>query len=247
LWVLRDSAGNDRFKNGTVSFIDTGAGVFAVTACHVIDECIADAGTREFVQCMIGGDGKTLYFKLADRLIDRHRAMDLATLKVSREEVFNLGCAVLIGLQPSWPPPLTNPDYAVAFCGYPGKSRSLLTPRDVMFGRVALGTNVSSSREDVITLHVERNQMYRCLGKGKLPEDYNFGGISGGPLVALAERRGIRGWVAAGIIRVGPNAGDNPSQDFISGFELFYATPIHFLKDDGYLDVDRWHNANPMG
>jgi hypothetical protein len=244
-WVLRDSEGEIHFKNGTVSFIDTGARVFAITACHVIDDCIADAKTAEFVQCMIGGNGKTLYFKLEDRLIDRNPEIDLATLKISEAEVTNIGCAVLRGFQLSWPPPLVQPDYSAVFCGYPGKSRSLMTKKDIMFRRVALGTDVSSSRIAQISLLIEREKMYQCLGDGELPENYNFGGISGGPLVSLVERGGIRGWVAAGIIRFGPNPGDDPSQDFISGLEIFYAVPIHFVKKDGYLDIGRWRDANP--
>jgi hypothetical protein len=87
--------------------------------------------------------------------------------------------------------------------------------------------------------------MYRCLGDGELAENYDFGGISGGPLIALAERRGIRGWMAAGIIIGGPNPGDDPSQDSIAGLEIFRARPIHFLKEDGTLDIGRWHSNYP--
>jgi hypothetical protein len=244
-WVVRDGDNVDHFKNGTVSFVDTGSSVFAVTACHVIDECLADAKLPGFVQCMIGGDGTTLYFRLEDRLIDKHPKIDLATMRVTREEVVGIGCSVLAGIQLSWPPPLSQVDYAVAFCGYPGLSRKLIAPRTLMFGRVALGSNVSSSHESCIKMLVERDQMYRCLGKGELAENYNFGGMSGGPVVALAERGSIRGWIAAGVIFDGPNPGDDPSQDSIAGFELFSARPIHFVKKDGQLDVDRWENLHP--
>jgi len=244
-WVLRNAEGKDRLRNGTVFFINTGTSIVAATACHVIDQCMEDAKTREFVQCMIGGVGETLYFKIEDRLIDRNPKMDLATLQVTQQEVAELGCSILSGLQPHWPPPLAQPEHAVILCGFPGKSRSEIGPSEHMFGRVAIGTNVSNSRDAKISLLVEREGMYRCLGEGVLPENYNFGGISGGPLVALAERAGIRAWTAAGVIVNGPNPGDDPSQQFISGMEVFYATPIHFIKADGHLDIDLWNNSNP--
>jgi hypothetical protein len=243
--VLRDSQRNEWIKNGTVSFIDTGTAVFAVTACHVIDACIADAETPDFVQCMIGGPLNTLYFKLKDRLIDRNQAMDLATLKVSECEIVNLGCSVFRGLQIGWPPPPTERDYGVIFCGYPGKSRSLLSPRDIMFGRAGAATTVSSAREAKISLLIEREKMVQRLGDGELTDDYDFGGISGGPLVVAAQKAGKLGWMAAGIITSGPNPGSDPSQDSISGLDLFQATPIQFVKENGYLDTERWHNANP--
>jgi len=53
-WVLRDCSG-ERTKNGSVFFLDTGVAVFAVTACHVVEQCFADSKLPTFVQTMIGG------------------------------------------------------------------------------------------------------------------------------------------------------------------------------------------------
>jgi hypothetical protein len=244
-WVLRNEDGEERFKNGTVTFIDTGSSVLAITACHVIDDCMSDSRSREFVQCMIGGDGKTLYFKLKDRLIDRNPEIDLATLRFTRDEISGIGCFILGGPQMSWPPPIPQVDYAVVLAGYPGRGRTRMDQTSMMFGRIAIGSNVSSSRDALISLHIERDQMYRCLGHGDLSDDYNFGGVSGGPVVALAERNGIRCWMAAGIILRGPNPGDDPTQQSISGLEIFQVRPVRFVKADGTLDLDMWHYHNP--
>jgi hypothetical protein len=92
-WILRDSNGNEMIKNGSLFFMDAGKGVFAVTASHVVDECLNDIRSPMFVQCMIGGHGpgRTMYLHLRDRVIDAHSEIDIATLHVSRAEVESTG------------------------------------------------------------------------------------------------------------------------------------------------------------
>lgn len=244
-WVLCDRDGADRFKSGTVFFMDAGSGAFAVTSGHVVEQCLTDSNTPLFVQSMIGGHGKTLYFRVKERPIDVNADIDIATLRFSRDEIDQIGCTILTGAQLSWPPSLAQTDHAVTLCGYPGLSRRLLAPKTLQFGRVALGANVSSVHESCILMLIERDQMYRCLGDRDLPEDYDFGGISGGPVIALAERRGVRSWMPAGVIFQGPNPNTDPAQDAICGLEIFRARPIHFIRQDGFLDASRWQSLHP--
>jgi hypothetical protein len=95
-WTLRDSEG-ERIKSGSAFFLDAGRGVFAVTACHVVEECFADSKLPTFVQTMIGGHGPTVPFHLGDRLIDAHHDLDIATFRVTPEEVKLTGHTVLTG------------------------------------------------------------------------------------------------------------------------------------------------------
>jgi hypothetical protein len=239
VWVHREESGIERYKNGTVSFFDTGVAIFAVTACHVIDDCLTDVESSDFVQCMIGGDGRSLPIQLKERLVDKNSDIDLATLSISRQEVLDLGCIPLQGQQIAWPPPAAQLNHDVVLCGFPGRSRGLIAPKQIMFGRIAIGSNVSSVHDSLISLHIERDQMYRCLGDGNIAENFDFGGVSGGPVVQLSQRSGLRGWCAAGVIVDGPNPGDDLSQDAILDMEIFRARPIHFMKQNGSLDEAR--------
>jgi hypothetical protein len=54
--------------------------------------------------------------------------------------------------------------------------------------------------------------------------------MSGGPLIAIVQAEIMRTWKPAGVIISGPNPGDVPDQDFIPGFEVIRARPIHFIK-----------------
>jgi hypothetical protein len=84
-WVLRDSSTHkEMMKNGSVFFLGAGRGQFAITAAHVVHECLKDSRSPMFVQCVIGSHGWAAYpFYLGDRIIDAHPEIDIATLHFS--------------------------------------------------------------------------------------------------------------------------------------------------------------------
>ena len=52
----------------------------------------------------------------------------------------------------------------------------------------------------------DRNCWIPVFRAGGLPPvRYDFGGISGGPMLSVVERNGFRSWALAGIIYEGPN------------------------------------------
>jgi hypothetical protein len=243
-WILRDGNGNEMVKNGSVFFLDAGNGPFAITATHVIEECLDDTRSPRFVQCMIGGRGSTAYIHhLGDRIIDAHREIDIATFRVSREEVELTGHTVLTGFQTTWPPRLPEVDRGVTYCGYPGKGRRWLTKREISFGCVALGGIATSAHETRISIQIARENLLRVFGKEDMPESFDFGGISGGPVLAIVQTPTIRSWIPAGVIFQGPNPSGDPAES-IQGLEIIQARPVHFIKPDGMLDIDRWDQSH---
>src|SRR5580658_7868181 len=103
-WVLRDRMG-ESIKSGSVFFLDTGTAIFAVTACHVVEQCFADSKLPTFVQTMIGGrTGQPIPLHLGDRIIDAHRDLDIATFRITAEELKLAGHTPLTGFQHAWPP-----------------------------------------------------------------------------------------------------------------------------------------------
>lgn len=241
-WLLRGKHG-ETIKNGSVFFLDAGEGVFAVTASHVLEECLADSRSRSFVQCMIGGNGDTLPIHIGDRIIDANHDLDIATFRVTEEEVRATGHTVLTGFQKTWPPPLPQKDKGVVYCGYPGKCREVLAPREISFGCFGSGAIATSVNENSISVQIEREHLIPVLGEGMVPENYDFGGISGGPLIAIVQTATIRSWRPAGIIIRGPNTSED-IEEAISGFELITARPIHFILPNGELDNARWEMNN---
>ena len=165
-WVLRDSNGTDTVKNGSLFFMDAGEGVFAVTASHVVEECLHDTRLPTFVQCMIGGHGpgKTAYIYLSERVIASHPGMDIATLRVSRPEVEKMGRSVLTGSQETWPPRLAEINRGVTYCGFPGNERRWLARRELNCGYVTMAGYATSVHETVFPFRSSERSSCVSLG-----------------------------------------------------------------------------------
>jgi hypothetical protein len=256
-WAFRDSTGHDdQVKNGSVFFLDTGKGVFAVTAAHVVEECLRDSEYPVF-QCMIGGNGpgRTIYLqrqdekgstinRLRDRIIGIHHGMDIATLRVSPDEVELTGCTFLMSIERAWPPRLVEVG-AVAYCGCTGEARWQLAPHEISFGFVAMGGFATSVHESCISIQIEREKLMSVFGDD-LPENYDFRGMSGGPVLEILQTANGLFWRRpVGVIFQGPNTSDDLAQS-IQGLEIIRARPVHFINADGTLDIARWDQTNPV-
>ena len=242
-WVLRNSSG-ERIKNGSAFFLNTGEVLFAVTACHVVEECFADSKLPSFVQVMIGGRrGTALPMHLGDRLIDAHRDIDIATFRVTAEELEKCGHTALTGFQRAWPPRVPEIESGVTYSGFPGRARTVPALRNVGFGIFAAATNLTSVNEHSLSMLIEREKLVQVHGDGIFSEDYDFGGISGGPIIAIVQTTTIRSWIPAGVIIHGPNQTGDASQS-IQGFEMIKARPVQYILPDGHLDSSHWEMSN---
>jgi hypothetical protein len=163
---------------------------------------------------------------------------------VTDDEIAYIGRTVLKGHVKEWPPRLAQTEGPALYCGFPAKGRRMLSSGDVSFGSVPMAGMVSSSHETRISIVLEREYLLRVLGEENMPENFNFGGMSGGPLLAVVQSATLRTWKPAGVIFQGPNPGDSAEQESIPGLEIIRARPIHFVRADGYLDLDRWQQAN---
>ncbi|HLH12427.1 MAG TPA: hypothetical protein VKV77_11180 [Methylovirgula sp.] len=239
-WVLRYGDGCQEFRGGSLFFLDTSRRIFGVTASHVVEACLEDTKSSAFVQCMIGSNGKvSLPFMLGDRIIDAHHDIDIATLDFSAQEIAYTGRGALRGSYPTWPPPIPQEDRGVLYCGFPGKGRRVLKPAEINFGCVAMAGLASNCRETSLSILIERQNMEQILGDEAMPEDYDFGGISGGPVIAIVQSATMRSWRPAGVIIQGPNPSGVEGES-IAGLEIIKVRPIHFIKEDGFIDVARW-------
>ena len=244
LWTLRGKLNETIVTGGSAFFVNTGEKVFAVTASHVVEKCLADSKSQAFSGCTLGSEhGNPVSFHLGDRLIDAHAKIDIATFRVSPEEIQKTGRTVLEGYSyPNWPPPLPMKDRGVIFCGFPRVGRRWSSKAKISLGRIALSGVASSSHEYAISIQIERENLFRVLGDEPLSEYYDFGGISGGPVIAIVEKNNIRSWMPAGVIIEGPNSGGNQNES-ISGFEIIKARPMHFILPNGELDLKRWEQT----
>jgi hypothetical protein len=87
----------------------------------------------------------------------------------------------------------------------------------------------TSTHETSISIQIEREKMMRVLGDEDMPENFDFGGMSGGPVLAIVQTPTLRSWIPAGVIFQGPNPSGDPAES-IQGLELIRARPVHFIN-----------------
>ena len=242
-WVYKHFKIGAEVRNGSAFFLNTGTASFGVTANHVIVGWENHRKKCGPTALRLGCNGLTYEIDWEDRVIDRHEGIDIATFRISHSEVSKLGKWVLTGSQRDWPPKPPSIDRGVFYSGYPGGETMVDLPKQISFGALAGQGVATSVNQFDISTQFEREHMVSEFGKGIPPEDFEFGGISGGPMLTVVEA-GIRTWRLAGVITQGPNSsGDDGSS--ISGFEVIKARRADFILPDGRLDKDLWNSFRP--
>ena len=233
--------GHDRLHNATAFFLDAGEGVFGVTACHVIDGFLGSVAK----QLTLGGNARAISFAWPERLIDSHPEIDIATFRIPRREVDFLGKTILTGSQKSWPPQKLTVNRGVYCCGYPQNGTRFLPNGVVQFGAVPGGGVATSITPMYVSSLIEREHLIPKFGDGIPPENYDFGGISGGPMLTVMEGL-LRTFTLAGVIYTGPSTSADPNEA-IPGFELILARRAYFILPDGTLDKPKWERIKLHG
>jgi hypothetical protein len=241
-WTVRRADGSLRYRNGTAFFLNAGERPLGVTASHVIAGWMRSRAEEEATPLQLAGHREFLAIDWAARVVDDDPEIDIATFTVTEEEVRLLEKTILTGAQKVWPPRPPPKDCMLYYCGFPGVGIRPHPRGGPLFGAVP-GTGTATSVSDKrISIQLEREYLVGLLGGGVPPENFDFGGISGGPVIKIVETP-VRTYALAGVIIQGPNISDDPDQA-IANFELISARPAYYLLPDGRLDRDRWRFVN---
>jgi hypothetical protein len=220
-WEEITDDGNKKFNNGSIFFLDCGAGTFAVTANHVYQGYLDAKAAGSNVTCQVSN----AKFIPEKRLIDRDKFLDIATFKVSLEEIMRIGKLPLRGSQSSWPPLPPELGKGVFFAGFPGKERIFTKPVNLNFGIYSALCIAETVNEFNISCQFEHEFNIEIDGIGVLPsKNYDAGGISGAPLLTLVEHNKIFSWRLGGVI-----------YEASSEFEIIFARRADYILSDGKL------------
>jgi hypothetical protein len=242
-WIIRETDGKYRVRNGSAFFLDAGAGPFGVTANHVIDGWRQDRAHGNVVALQLGLDLQ-LDLEEEHAIIAAHQGLDLATFRITANEIKRIGKQTLTGYQKSWPPGPPEQGRGIYYSGFPATETIWLSPRAISFGAAAGGGVASSVSDTDVSMLIEQQSLIGVIGGGSLPENYDFRGISGGPVLTVVETSTIRSWALAGVIYEGPNPSADDAQA-IAGLEIIRARRAHFILPDGQLDIRRWVDIAP--
>ena len=192
---------DDRLTNGTTFFLDCGQGAFGVTAGHVYEDHQAHVeATGIRCQLGLGPRHRQMSFDLRERLIMHTTFPDIATYRVSPDEIRHLGIPVVTSL--SWPPPKLKHGDHLAFAGFPGADRTIDSPGNLSFEPM-FGTGRVDSLSDASIACVRPEDAIR-IADWRFPRpNYPTGGMSGGPLFYVDPDARILTLPLVGIISAG--------------------------------------------
>jgi hypothetical protein len=220
----------------------TSEAAFGVTAAHVIEGRNSwRAYCEEYGPTplrLAGRKGNSIELPWDARCVDINLEIDIATFMITNREIASIDRTIYSG-----PPPPPAKNKGIFYCGFPAAGTRVPSRNEVVFGAFA-GSGVASAVNecDVLT-QVEREFLEPALGEGIPPENFDFGGISGGPMLYVVETKsGLRFNALAGIIYAGPNTSDDPNEA-IPGFELFHARRPQFIRADGFLEHELWKSV----
>ena len=185
--------------NGTGFILDTGERKFVVTAAHVYRSYLEGKRNGEVDFCQISGINCDLESRLIS--IPKSEEIDLATFEISQDEIESTRANVLRGNNENWPPPRPSEGNMVVVSGFPGLERLRKEDNYYSFGYYCFNTPVNTISDRHFGCSFDRTYWKDALGKGFPPENYDMGGVSGAPALALIKSEaGVVSWRLAGIV-----------------------------------------------
>ena len=229
-WATPAAEGGIKISSGSMCFLDCGRGLLAITAGHVYREY--EATKRQFprTRCRIGNidfDPEAAFLCCRwDR--ENRRAPDIATFSFTYDQLKTIGRHAMMVPKPSdWPPRIPKHNQTAFVGGFPGRGRIWLGPREVSFGLCAAMTAITNVSDYQITCRSERDGLVDVTGKGLPPVGFEYGGISGGPLLVPWWRDDAWEWQLCGILSEAPTVTDD--------YDMFTAVRADFINPDGSI------------
>lgn len=222
-WGYYDKISNFKIlHNGTLTLVKTPERLLGVTAAHVIQKYQEDSkNNNKVILRLMNEIIPTL------EIIDCNKELDLVTISINKSICDRNTSMRSFGKEVTplemWPPKVPQESYGIMFAGYPGDD-ILHSNRELNFG---LFTGIDRARtvnHDQITCWIQREDLViNSGGVPTLPENYNFGGMSGGPLISWFKNY-ITYYCLSGII----------SQAYGDG-DYIIAKRADFIRPDGSI------------
>lgn len=237
--IIRNEDGSVTTRNGSAFFLDAGSGPLGITASHVLEGLKRDRKEADVIAIQLGCN-EPLQFDIDQRVLDSDEKIDIAIFAIKNAEIEAMGNTILTGHQKTWPPLPPEVNRGIYYTGYPGIETLWLSRTEISFGAFA-GHGIATCCNDIdLSCQIEREHLIDELGHGSFSEQYDFGGMSGGPMLTVVEHKGIRSCRLGGVIIQGPNSENDHTQS-IPGLEIIKARRADFILPNGQLNRARWN------
>jgi hypothetical protein len=196
-----------RLLGGTCFIIRFDTGLVGITADHVVREFEKDKRSGEEIVCQL----RTVPLDLTSAIIDRDADLDVATFRVTEEQLaasnaIELDCRSL---------PLPKPDKGreISLAGFPDNLQVESHRGSEIFKAFTYVTHIAAvGLRDIYAYDTRRDT--RVLAAPELPDSgANLSGCSGGPVLIHVLRNGCHRWFPVGLIIKGPCETDQITSD----------------------------------
>ena len=209
-------------RNGTITLVDLGTGPLGITCQHVIASYRKERANLDRVIFQVGD----VDFDPNEQLIDENQRLDLATIRLTEKQVKAITSEGEIGscvFHPKeWPRPLTKKGDFVAFGGFPGSLRTVLSFDELEFGTWSSGASEVSSASDFQFGSVfEREFWVKSFGERYRMDLNALGGMSGGP--AFIKREPY--WDLVGIV-----------SQYNENYDTVFFASLRPIRPDGKIE-----------
>jgi hypothetical protein len=179
VWWYDDSkaVGESILHSGTVTFVNTGSRVIAVSANHVYEQYLQDKAADPSLKCQFGG----VTVEPERYVIDSDKKLDLATFDLPL--VLATATGATVHNSPAWPPASLAESDLVIVGGYPGNRRSEKAHTlDSDF--VSFISRIAQSCDDHASVYLNMPNSHWPQSE-RLSDSPDLGGMSGGPVFRL--------------------------------------------------------------
>lgn len=214
--------------NATCFLVDTGSRCFGVTANHVITEFKLQREQTNPLHLMIRNVDITDW---DTRVIDTDTRLDIATFEVSKEEQSAIGTAVSTSQDMRWPPARGEVGKGAVLVGYPEVDREVPHKSELVLVQVTNLVTLTDHEGDYeyMEFQVQPSSFVVTDDHVAPPTTKNLSGLSGGPILVVADMPHRLFWIGGIIVRqTYPPKESQPT--------VIWGRSIRCLNEDGTIN-----------
>jgi len=208
-------------SGGSCGFIKTPDRTFAVTAAHVIRSCI-EILDQKMGRVLVG---QCQVENFVDCVVDINDVLDIATFRVPEDALKYIRAKP--GWEPRfsdyWPPQAPEVGTNVFFAGWPGKIRD---DNEGGFVLRPLSANLLVSSMSEHRISICREHEHEIPSENTVPNNFDYGGLSGAPLFSLMVSNGLLIPCFVGVIIEAHN-----------DYDLIQGVKGQYIKSDGTIQM----------
>ena len=174
-WLVADNDDAVALRNGSAFLVDLGQEIFAVTAAHVFREYCRAKKAPTKIGCQLG----SLLFDPEARLVDCRDDLDIATLRITAEEVGQIGKRVATPGLPYWERLKPEVGNFAFFAGFPAQARGMTSDGNFSTAPYFAMPPITSVTDHQIACRFDREKSIDFTGSDLPPVGYDIGGVSG--------------------------------------------------------------------